>query len=448
MNAPRGKLAMLAAIAATVILGASATSAMGAYVYDPNYPTVAFDGAPIVSGDQFTAKFHLEPNAAFPSADKTVCAVFVSSGFDPDFPSDLIWLPCDGATGFTSAHLPDLGLGALIVSASEDGVTPVGGLPEAGVSSHWALGWFSIDTVGPDAPSIIAPASGQNFSSGVRVPMASEELFALECSLDGAAYGPCPRGTSKIEATVGYDTSLSTLLSPSVAAWNTMKLWGDPIDPTGSGTGTFRSVVTLNWSDYSYASELYSCAAMSDEWARQNEGENPRIRLYSSVNWDNIYAEITLDCAHTGPPEITSSEVVPAGWAGLANGPHSVSVRGYDAIGNRGAPTVVPFSIGSAVSPRLTGLTGLRVNNKTRVTTLTLKAATGGSYLPVTKLEYSNRSAQPKNTLAPRSGFVRAFAPTVKLPAGQVAFWVRIKDNGGHWSIWYRTRFKPSNIGW
>jgi hypothetical protein len=101
-------------------------------------------------------------------------------------------------------------------------------------------------------------------------------------------------------------------------------------------------------------------------------------------------------------------------------------------------------------APRLTSLVGLRVNPRTKVSTLVLKAASDTSQgdNPLTKLEYWNHTNRPKDSAAPKPSFVRAYAPTVSLRPGQVAFWVRVKDSKGKWSIWYRTRFKPGGTGW
>jgi len=107
--------------------------------------------------------------------------------------------------------------------------------------------------------------------------------------------------------------------------------------------------------------------------------------------------------------------------------------------GNYGEPVVST----DTTAPRLAAKVGLRVNLRTKVSTLTLKAVADRSQgdNAVTKLEYWNRPNRPKDSATPKPGFVRAYAPTVSLRPGQVAFWVRVRDSKGKWSGWYRTRF-------
>jgi hypothetical protein len=89
----------------------------------------------------------------------------------------------------------------------------------------------------------------------------------------------------------------------------------------------------------------------------------------------------------------------------------------------------------------------MKVNLWTKVTTLTLKAGSDSSKgaNPVKWVEYWNHPVRPAANSAQKPKFIVSYATIVKLKAGQVAFWVRVKDSKGKWSGWYRTRF---NAGW
>jgi len=127
---------------------------------------------------------------------------------------------------------------------------------------------------------------------------------------------------------------------------------------------------------------------------------------------------------------------------------------GFD-FGQTTIPTGLVFPVDSGggplvwAAPRLTKV-DLKVNLRTKVTTLTLRgsASTAAGSNSVSRFEYSNHEKRPAANAIPQAHFVRNYATTVVLPARQVAFWVRVKDAKGKWSIWYRTRFKPSGIGW
>ena len=85
---------------------------------------------------------------------------------------------------------------------------------------------------------------------------------------------------------------------------------------------------------------------------------------------------------------------------------------------------------------------GLKLNFKTRVTTLTLKAAAdtrirGNS---IKWIEYSNQAKRPAANAVQSPARIRTYATTVALRAGEVAFWVRVKDTNRQWSGWYSTK--------
>ncbi len=105
---------------------------------------------------------------------------------------------------------------------------------------------------------------------------------------------------------------------------------------------------------------------------------------------------------------------------------------------------------GTASAPRLLAKVGLKVNTKTKVTTLNLRASADRSHGAnlIKWIEYSNHPKRPTPNAVQSPSRIRAYAPTVSLRPGEVAFWVRVKDTKGKWSGWYRTRFKPGGIGW
>jgi hypothetical protein len=85
---------------------------------------------------------------------------------------------------------------------------------------------------------------------------------------------------------------------------------------------------------------------------------------------------------------------------------------------------------------------GLKFNPRTKVTTLTLKAAAdtrvkGNS---IKWIEYFSHEKRPAANAPQNPKKIRRYATTVVLPAKEVAFWVRFKDTNLKWSGWYSTK--------
>lgn len=137
--------------------------------------------------------------------------------------------------------------------------------------------------------------------------------------------------------------------------------------------------------------------------------------------------------------------------SGLALGDHTLLVTQADTAGNVSPAASAVWTVRSSQTsaPRLLAAVGMKVNLKTKVTTLTLKASadTGVGPNQVNRVEFWNHTNRPAANAVQKAQNIRSYATTVTLRPGQVAFWVRVKDTKGKWSGWYRTRSKPG-LGW
>ncbi len=163
-----------------------------------------------------------------------------------------------------------------------------------------------------------------------------------------------------------------------------------------------------------------------------------------TINGDDA---ATFKCSLDGGPYLACAS--PFRVRRLAPGDHTLSVTQAGAAGSESVPVVANWTVTELDAPRLLSKVGLRFNFKTRVTTLSLNAAADeGSANSIKWIEYSNHPKRPAANAVQAPSRIRAYAPTVSLTPGQVAFWVRFKDTNLQWSGWYRTRFKPGAIGW
>ncbi len=153
-------------------------------------------------------------------------------------------------------------------------------------------------------------------------------------------------------------------------------------------------------------------------------------------------------CSVDGAPfEVCTS---PSTLTNLAPGDHTFSVTQTDALGNVSEPATAAWTVVEVGAPTLLSPIHLRFNFKTRVTTLRLNAV-ADTTIPgnsVELVEYFSHWMRPGPHARRNSRKVLAYAPTVKLPTGEIAFWVRFKDTRGKWSGWYRTRVKHGALGW
>ena len=127
----------------------------------------------------------------------------------------------------------------------------------------------------------------------------------------------------------------------------------------------------------------------------------------------------------------------------LSLGVHVIRVQQTDLSGNTSEAATRTWSVVVLNAPRLLSKVGLSLAPKTKIVTLKLNASADRSYgisNSVTALEYYNKFPRPKDSVTRNLSFVVGYATTVKLRAGQVACWLRVRDNLGKWSTWYRTQ--------
>ena len=127
----------------------------------------------------------------------------------------------------------------------------------------------------------------------------------------------------------------------------------------------------------------------------------------------------------------------------LSLGEHVLRVQQTDRSGNTSTAATRIWSVVVLNAPRLLSKVGLSSDPKTKIVTLKLNATADRSYgisNSVTALEYYNKPARPKDSATRNLSFVVGYATTVKLRAGQVAHWLRVRDDFGKWSTWYKTQ--------
>ncbi len=151
-------------------------------------------------------------------------------------------------------------------------------------------------------------------------------------------------------------------------------------------------------------------------------------------------ANATFTCSVDGASYAACTS--PLALTGLNLGSHTVRVKQTDEAGNISTEATANWTIVAVNAPRLLAKVGLKVNTKTKVTTLTLKASadTTGGRNSVKWIEYFSHEPRPAANAAPHPNKIRQYATTVVLRAGEVAFWVRVKDTNGKWSGWYSTK--------
>ncbi len=314
---------------------------------------------------------------------------------------------------------------------------------------------WTVDTVAPGPPTVTSPGSSN--SSGTTMPFnaTGEAGATFWCSLDGGEFVSCPKATpgpgDQSTLTVGWNTKLHW---GEASDWASLK-WGTRL-PYGGGymywvanrdRSEFPDGATLAaiWAGNS-ASEVYgkSCANFNSTVGAWG------YKLIVGVPGDSqptVYNSFDADCSST-LAEVQPS--APAQFSSLGAGDHTLLVKQVDAAGNESQVTSKNWFVGEVGAPRLLSKVGLKFNFKTKVTTLSLNAVAdtrvrGNS---IKWVEYSNHPKRPAANAVQAPSRIRAYARTVNLTPGQVAFWVRFKDTHLKWSGWYRTRFKPGAIGW
>jgi hypothetical protein len=253
------------------------------------------------------------------------------------------------------------------------------------------------------------PAAKTN-STSASIGFTGEANAAFTCSVDGGAYSACtsPKALSGLAAgahslSVKATDQAGNTSTAATASWTVDTT--APVAPTLSGIPGVDNVLTT--ASIGIAGESGATFTCSLD--------------------DAAYA------ACTSPLKLT----------GLSTGDHTLLVKQTDAAGNVSPAATADWAVVVVGAPRLIAKVVMKVDLKTKITTLTLKASADTSHgaNSVTKLEYYNKPFRPKDTAKPATSFVLTYAATTKLKAGQVAFWVRVQDKKGKWSGWYRTRF-------
>ncbi len=321
----------------------------------------------------------------------------------------------------------------------------VRGIDSAGnVGSQSKASW-TVDATAPAAPTLTSPANSSFSGTTVPFTASGEQGASFVCSLDGGAFTNCPISNAspgdKGTITVGWDTKLHWGESPG---WASLA-WGfeNPSDgpswaPMFLPASSFADGVTLATflTAIGYGSYAPSCEAAAQSLGQQK-------LLFGVTNGDSApttYSSFALDCSSTlaevgagGPGQFTS----------LSNGPHTLAVKQVDRAGNESSAVTRSWTVGTAPhSAPVLSKVGIKFNQKTKVTTLTLKAVAdtrvrGNS---IKWIEYFSHEKRPAANAVQQPAKIRQYATTVTLRAGEVAFWVRVKDTKGKWSGWYSTK--------
>jgi len=151
-------------------------------------------------------------------------------------------------------------------------------------------------------------------------------------------------------------------------------------------------------------------------------------------------ANATFTCSLDGASYAACTS--PLSLTGLTLGRHAVRVKQTDEAGNTSPAATASWTIVAVNAPRLLAKVGLKVNFKTKVTTLTLKASadTAGGSNSIKWVEFSGKVKRPEANAVQSPLRIRSYATTVTLRPREVAFWVRVKDTNGKWSGWYSTK--------
>lgn len=311
---------------------------------------------------------------------------------------------------------------------------------------------WTVDTTAPAAPTLTSPANSSTSGSTAPFVASGEQGSKLMCSLDGGAFVSCPRAAASPgdqgTISVGWNTRLHW---GETQGWSKLH-WGVSFPPNegfpdgypywlGNMAATdFPDGVTPAAIWAGAWGGIYGSSCEDNDASVGNLGYKLLVGVPLEGNNPAVFTRFALDCSSTlaevQPP-------APAQFTSLSGGSHTLSVKQVDKAGNESSVTTTTWTVGNpAHSAPVLSKVGLKFNPRTKVTTLTLKAAAdtrirGNS---IKWVEYFSHPKRPAANAVQHPAKIRQYATTVVLRAGEVAFWVRVKDTKGKWSGWYSTK--------
>jgi hypothetical protein len=299
----------------------------------------------------------------------------------------------------------------------------------AGNSGEAVTRTWTTDTTAPDAPTVSDASESPVHYLAQTFTFSGENGASFECRVDDGDYAACT-SPQVVTSTVPSDPSATVHRTFSVRQ----------VDAAGNRSAE----ITREWT-YERLDDTEAPAAP----VVSGIPTAPTVRTTATVTItgeDNA----TFKCSLDGAAYAVCAS--PVQLTGLAIGDHVLLVTQTDQAGNTSPAASAEWTVlsRSAAAPTLLAKVQMRVNLKTKVTSLTLKARADRSKgsNAIKWIEYWNHTDRPAADAPQKPKFLVSYAATVQLKAGQVAFWIRIKDTKGKWSGWYRTRFKPGSIGW
>ncbi len=282
-------------------------------------------------------------------------------------------------------------------------------------------GKFDVDSTAPAAPVLSGAPSGLSNLTTASISFGGEVGATFTCSLDDSVFADCGDYG-------GSPASLSGLSDGE----HTFQV------KATDGAGNTSEAASATWTVDATPPAVPSLSGVPAA----------TTKLTTASIGINGEANATFLCSVDGGSYSFCAS--PLGLTKLSPGEHVVLVKQTDEAGNSSTLATASWAVLSPGIPRLRSKVGLKFNFKTRVSTLTLNAVadTEGGPNAIKWIEYANHWMRPSPNALQSPSRIRAYAPTISLRPGEVAFWVRVKDTKNNWSGWYRTRFKPGGIGW
>ncbi len=275
----------------------------------------------------------------------------------------------------------------------------------AGNTSPPAAASWTRDSTAPAAPNVTAPRDIVHPVRNHSLAFTGESGGSFECRKDGGAWTSCVSpaaanflsdGTHNLD--VRQIDAAGNIGPHSTATWRIDTAAPAAPGLTGAPSGTVRSTAaTLTLGSESGAA---------------------------------------VECRLNGAAWSACSS--PWAMAGLGQGAQRAEVRQVDAAGNSSPVSSADWSI-DTVAPALTKLTGTAKGKKRKRKT-TLKSAYNKSLGKPKSLEYSTSKRKPSATAPPKKVQVRGWNPKKKIKGKKKIRWVRVSDEIGNQSPWYRVR--------